>query len=148
MWTCRSASSSRLWRETGALDEIDTEDLLQRLQSLSLLLSLDLDRRTFRFHDTVRHYLQDQAGKDALAALHKRLLKALDGIDADAGADEASRRYYFLHRPAHLAAAGDRAALDAFCRSGLAESEAGSHSAARKRWSRITTSSRKARCRT
>ena len=37
----------------------------------------------------------------------------MDGIDADAGADDASRRYYFLHRPAHLDAAGDRAALDA-----------------------------------
>ena len=56
----------RLWSETGQLDEIDTEDLLQRLQNLSLLLSLDLDRRTFRFHDTVRHFLQEQAGKDAL----------------------------------------------------------------------------------
>ena len=48
-----------------------------------------------------------------MAALHKRLLKALDGIDAETGADEASRRYYFLHRPAHLDAAGDRTALDA-----------------------------------
>ena len=37
---------ARLWRETGRLDEIDTEDLLRRLQNLSLLLSLDLDRRT------------------------------------------------------------------------------------------------------
>jgi NB-ARC domain len=95
---------SRLWGETGGLDEIDTEDVLRRLQSLSLLLSLDLDRRAFRLHDTVRHFLQDQAGKDALAALHKRLLKALDGIDA--GADDDSRRYYYMHRPAHLAEAG------------------------------------------
>ena len=88
---------------------------MQRLQSLSLLLSLDLDRRTFRFHDTVRHFLQDQAGKDALAALHKRLLKALDGIDADAGADEASRRYYFLHRPAHLARRASARRSTRFC---------------------------------
>jgi hypothetical protein len=105
--------ASRLWSETSQIDDLDTEDLLRRLQSLSLLLSFDLDRRTFRFHDTVRHFLQDQAGKDRLAALHKRLLKALDGIDADAGSDEASRRYYYMHRPAHLDAAGDRAALDA-----------------------------------
>jgi WD40 repeat protein len=101
---------SRFWSETGKLDEIDSEDLLRRLQSLSLLLSLD--RRTFRFHDTVRRFLQEQAGKDALATLYTHLLKALDGIDTDAGADEASRRYYFLHRPAHLAEAGERAALD------------------------------------
>ena len=105
--------AARLWRETARLGEGRTKDLLVRFFSLSLLVSLDLDRRTFRFHDTVRHYLQDQAGKDALAALHNSLLKALDGIDADAGADEASRRYYFLHRPAHLDAAGDRGALDA-----------------------------------
>ncbi len=104
---------SRLWSETGSIDEFDTEDLLQRLQNLSLLLSLDLDRRTLRFHDTVRHFLQEKAGKNALAALHTRLLKALGGINSDRGADEASRRYYFMQRPAHLDAAGDRAALDA-----------------------------------
>jgi hypothetical protein len=98
---------ARLWHETGGIDEFDTEDLLQRLQNLSLLLSLDLERRTFRFHDTVRHFLQEQAGKEALAALHKRLLKALDGIDADAGADEASRRYYYLYRPEHLGLGGE-----------------------------------------
>ena len=138
---------ARLWRETGGLDEVDTEDLLRRLQSLSLLLSLDLDRRTFRFHDTVRHFLQEQAGKDALAALHKRLLEALDGIDADAGADEASRRYYFLHRPAHLAAAGERAALDALLLDpGWLQAKLdalGSPQAL----SPITTSSGKAKCR-
>ena len=104
---------SRLWRQTGGMDEFDTEDLLQRLQNLSLVRSLDLDRRTFRFHDTVRHFLQEQAGKDALATLHKRLAKALDGIGVDKEADDASRRYYFLHQPAHLEAAGDRPALDA-----------------------------------
>ena len=74
---------SRLWGETGRLDEIDTEDLLRRLQSLSLLLSLDLDRRTFRFHDTVRHFLQGQAGKDVLAALHQHLLKETTRLEVD-----------------------------------------------------------------
>jgi hypothetical protein len=66
---------SRLWRKTGNLDEIDTEDLLQRLQSLSLLLSLDLDRRTFRLHDTVWHFLQDlQEQSVGLAASPSRRL--------------------------------------------------------------------------
>ena len=104
---------SRFWNETGGSMSSTQKTFLQRLQSLSLLLSLDLDRRTFRFHDTVRHFLQDQAGKNGLAALHKCLLTALDGIDAGASADEASRRYFFMHRPAHLDAAGERAALDA-----------------------------------
>ncbi len=103
--------AARLWRETAGLRAGRTKDLLGRFFSLSLLVALDLDRRTFRFHDTVRHFLQEKAGKDTLAALHIELLKALEGIDA--GADEASRRYYFLYRAAHLADAGDRAALDA-----------------------------------
>ena len=102
---------ARLWSETCGLDEFDTEDRLQRLQNLSLLLSLDLDRRTLRFHDTVRHFLREKAGADALASLHKRLLKALEGIEKDA--DEVSRRYYFLYRATHLVEAGERCALDA-----------------------------------
>ena len=52
-------------------------------------------------------------GKEALAALHKILLQALDGIETAADADEASIRYYCLFRPMHLAAAGERKALDA-----------------------------------
>ena len=88
---------------------------MRRLQSLSLLLSLDLDRRTFRFHDTVRHFLHERARKEALAALHKRLLKALDGIDADAGADEPLAAIIFYTGPRIWTAAGDRAALDASC---------------------------------
>ncbi len=104
---------ARLWAASGGLDSEDAEDLLVRLQSLSLLLSLDLDRRNFRFHDTVRHFLKNRAGRDALAELHKRLLRALDGIDTEVGADEASRGYYFVHRSAHLAEAGELAALEA-----------------------------------
>jgi WD40 repeat protein len=103
--------AARLWAKTGGLDEADTEDLLVRLESLSLLLSLDLGRRSFRFHDTVRHFLQEQAGKDELAALHKTLLEAMEGAGTEA--DEAVRRYYYLYRPAHFAAAGERASLDA-----------------------------------
>jgi len=41
--------AARLWAKTGGLDEADSEDLLVRLESLSLLLSLDLGRRSFRF---------------------------------------------------------------------------------------------------
>jgi WD domain, G-beta repeat/APAF-1 helical domain len=101
----------RLWAKTGGLDETVTEDLLVRLESLSLLLSLDLEQRTFRFHDTTRQYLQEQAGKDALAALHNTLLQALDGLGNNT--DEAARSYYFSYRARHLADAGNRAALDA-----------------------------------
>jgi len=103
--------ATRLWAKNGGLEEADTEELLVRLVNLSLLLSLDLGRRNLRFHDTVRHFLQERAGKDAPAALHRTLLRALDGAGTDA--DEAVRRYDYLYRPAHLAGAGERAALDA-----------------------------------
>jgi WD40 repeat protein len=100
---------ARFWRETGGLDEFDTDDLLHRLQNLSLLLTLDLDRRTFRFHDTVRQFLQHKAGKETLATLHKRFF---DAIEIGDWADELSHRYYYTYLPTHLAAAGERAILD------------------------------------
>ena len=103
--------AARLWADTGGLDEVDTEDSLVRLDSLSLLFALDLGKHSFRVHDTVRHFLQEQAGKERLAALHKVLLQAIGkaGIDAD----EASRRYYYLYRTTHLAETQDRPALNA-----------------------------------
>ena len=104
---------ARLWLEPAGFGPGKTKDLLVRFFGLSLLLSLDLDRSSFRFHDTVRHFLREKAGKNALAASHKRLLDAMRGVEADDGADEASRRYYVMHRPAHLSEAGDRASLDA-----------------------------------
>ena len=96
---------SRLWRKTGKVIDIDTEDLLQRLRNLSLLLSLDLECRTFRFHDTVRHFMQEKAGKDALIALHKGLLAALD-YSPEAGVQ--AQRYFYEHLPYHLHGAQER----------------------------------------
>src|SRR5262249_23716151 len=72
--------AGRLWGETGGLAEFETEDLLSRLYDLSLLLNLDLNQRILRLHDTIRHFLRDQAGKDGLLKQHKRLLPVLDGI--------------------------------------------------------------------
>lgn len=57
---------ARLWTERGKPDEFVTTDLLTEFYDLSLLLNLDLDRRTIRFHDTMRHFLQDEAnGKES-----------------------------------------------------------------------------------
>ncbi|MGO9472411.1 MAG: NB-ARC domain-containing protein [Rhodomicrobium sp.] len=103
--------AAALWAKTGGLDEVDTEDLLVRLESLSLLLSLDLEQRTFRFHDTVRQFLQDQTGKEKLALLHRRLLDAIERLEV--GRAVQTDRYVYLHLPAHLAAAGERDQLDA-----------------------------------
>jgi len=102
--------AARLWARAGMLKEIDSEDLLSRLKNLSLLLSLDLDQYSFRFHDTVRHFLQELAGKEVLARLHKLLLESMKGLEKEC-ADEVLRRYYYLYRLAHLAEAGERKVL-------------------------------------
>ena len=83
--------AGRLWAKTGGLDEVDTEDLLVRLESVSLLLSLDLGRQTFRFHDTVRHFLPERAGKETLAALHKTLLVAMEAAGMKRGRSRPPR---------------------------------------------------------
>jgi hypothetical protein len=46
-----------LWRVTGGLDDIDTDELLQRLLGLSLLLGVDLERRRIQLHDVIRTWL-------------------------------------------------------------------------------------------
>jgi hypothetical protein len=53
----------RLWVETGSLKKFAIKKLPMRLHDLSLLLNLDLNQRLLRLHDTIRHFLQDQAGK-------------------------------------------------------------------------------------
>ena len=103
---------ARLWRTAG-LSDIRTKDLLVKLQNLSLLLGLDLNARTLRFHDTIRRFLADQAGNDGLVAQHRRLVRALDDFCGSPEADAPSRRYYYLYLPHHLAVAGERERLDA-----------------------------------
>ncbi len=108
---------ARLWRETGALDEIDSEDLLQKLSGCSLLLGLDLEQRTFRLHDVVRQYLLDgwkrEPAADAVARLHGRLIAAMADLREVTFDAEGERRYACAHGAAHLAAAGQREELSA-----------------------------------
>jgi WD40 repeat protein len=103
---------ARLWQETAGLSESHTKDLLVKLYGLSLLLTLDLNERSLQFHDTIRRFLQDQAGKDGLVARHKQLLNAFDDFGWSAETDALSRRYFYLHLPDHLAAANERGRLD------------------------------------
>src|SRR5207237_1280890 len=79
--------------------------------NLSLLLDLDLNRRTLRLHDTIRQFLRAQSGKP-LVVEHKRLLKALETIEDLKEVDAVTRRYYYFHLPHHLAEAGERERLD------------------------------------
>ncbi len=104
---------ARLWAETGGLAEFETEDLLSRLYDLSLLLNRDLNRRILRLHDTIRHFLQDQSGRDGLLDQHRRLAEILEAIGSSLEADALTRRYAYLHLPFHLAAAQERPKLDA-----------------------------------
>jgi WD40 repeat protein len=103
---------ARLWREVSDLDEIDTEDLLQRLLKLSLLLTLELDRRTCRLHDVVRAYLQHEVGREALSVLNRKLICALRESEKNGLTDPAERDYFYLNLPMHLAEAGDQVTLD------------------------------------
>ena len=102
----------RHWAQTSGTSELETEDRLIELHRLSLLLDLDLERRTLRLHDTVRQFLQHQAGQDNLKSLHHCLVHAIwpIGQTADPPAEEA--QYYYIHLPHHLVEAGHRETLD------------------------------------
>jgi WD40 repeat protein len=104
---------ARLWHETSEFDESDTEALLSELYDLSLLLTLDFGRRIVQLHDVIRDFLQEQAGPEALAIHHKKLLRAIDEIGASDDVDCPTRRYYYLYLPDHLAEARERERLDA-----------------------------------
>ena len=102
-----------LWAQTGSLDKFDTEDLLSHLSRLSLLLGSDLDRRTFRLHDIIRHFLCDTVGQEGLVEQHRQLVGVLDSISAAPQAvDDLTQRYFYFNLPYHLAAAGERGRLD------------------------------------
>ena len=113
---------ARLWAGEDGPDEFATLDILTELHDLSLLLDLDLDRRTIRFHDTTRHFLQDEARrKGQLAAQHTQLIAAMGDMGGDKalplerGQAEPSPSdidYFYRYLPQHLADAGDRATLD------------------------------------
>ena len=64
-----------LWRQTANFDEIDTDELLQRLYGLSLLLQLDLDRRFLHLHDVIRTWLRERLG-GGLAEVDEALVAA------------------------------------------------------------------------
>ena len=104
---------ARLWAETGGFSADDTEDFLCELYNLSLLLNLDLDQRTVRLHDAIRHFLQDKVDKHGLVGQHQRLLIALDAILATRNSDAMTLRYCYLSLPHHLAEAEARERLDA-----------------------------------
>ena len=101
---------TKLWQETGGLDELDSEDLLQRFLGYSLLLDLNLQFQTFRLHDVVRQYLLDAWKRaqqaESLKALHEQLTAAVGKLDGSDLAASSERRYWYEHAAHHLAGAG------------------------------------------
>ena len=97
----------RLWAKSAGLNKLKTGRLLKKLYSLSLLLNLDLDRRILRFHDTIRHYLQQAARQDTLTTQHQQLIDAMGGMAEMKNATDVERQYFYRHLPHHLDAAGD-----------------------------------------
>jgi hypothetical protein len=57
-----------LWAETGGVDEDGADDLVGRLDALSLLQSLDLGARTLRLHDNIIWYLRDKIAAEGWRA--------------------------------------------------------------------------------
>jgi len=66
-----------LWAETGGADEDQTDDLVRRLDSLSLLQSLDLGARTLRLHDNIIWYLRDKIAAEGCRAAHAAMVQAI-----------------------------------------------------------------------
>ena len=100
----------KLWGRTGGLDDLDTENLSERLNRLSLTLSFDPTRRCVRLHDVIRQYLVHRLG-DGLVALHFELLDA-HRPGTGAWADlPPSEPYLWDHLASHLIAAGRSAEL-------------------------------------
>jgi WD40 repeat protein len=101
-----------LWKYIGGLDSFETEELCQNLFGLSLLLRLDLSKRTIRLHDVMRAYLFG-INKDKLPTLHYRLIEAFraeipslenkEGPAWHAGPDDG---YFFQFLPYHFSQAG------------------------------------------
>ncbi|PJF35532.1 MAG: hypothetical protein CUN49_10120, partial [Candidatus Thermofonsia Clade 1 bacterium] len=92
----------RLWRATGALDDVDSQRLCERLDEFSLLQRLDLGKRTLRLHDVVRRYAIDQH-RAQLSQTHQKFLDAY-GVArwADLPPEEP---YLWDHLAYHLIAA-------------------------------------------
>ena len=86
------------------LDDLDTEELCDRMNQFSLLHSFDLGVRTIRLHDVIRTFLRDERKAD-LTALNDQLL---DAHRPDAGWAETPNddRYLWDHLADHLIEAG------------------------------------------
>jgi len=70
-----TATVARLWKQTGQLDEFDTDDLCSRFNRLSLLDTFDAGKHQIRLHRLMREYLVE-IQRESVSELHRLLLEA------------------------------------------------------------------------
>jgi WD40 repeat protein len=99
------ATIETLWHATAGLDDLTTEELLQRLYRLSLLLSFDLENRRVRLHDVIRAYLR-QENPAGLADLDRTLVDAYQARCSDGWSTVPDDGYVFRYLGRHLASSG------------------------------------------
>jgi WD40 repeat protein len=103
-----------LWAQTGRLDEDDSDDLVMRLDSLSLLQTLDLGNRTLRLHDNMLWYLRDKLGTKGLRAAHGLMVRAIHAQCGGAWNElPPDRTYFWRFVISHLRAAAQHQTADA-----------------------------------
>ena len=106
------ATIARLWSAIVDIDDLQTEELLERLYGLAFLQALDLKRRTVRLHDVMRKYLFDRVGPDTVRVLHRQVVAAYRNVKGGDFSSLEERRYFYEQMAMHLHEAGERAALD------------------------------------
>ncbi|WP_280151421.1 NB-ARC domain-containing protein [Piscinibacter sp. XHJ-5] len=95
----------RYWHLRGRLRPFEVEDFCLRLHTVSLLQQVNLETRTVRLHDAIRHFLLDAHDSAVLMSRHGALVDALgEGRPAEQAA--LSNEYLLRHLAYHLAAAG------------------------------------------
>ena len=68
------ATLAQLWGATGGLKMLAVEDAYKMMHRLSLFTEYDVQKKTVRLHDVVRHYLEQRQGEKKLCELHDTLL--------------------------------------------------------------------------
>lgn len=110
---------AKLWWKTGGLADVDTEDLIRRLASLSLLQAFDAKRGAIRLHDIFCAYIQ-KTYPGSLSDLHEMFLQSYVTANMRDESKEdrvdwsllpSNEMYIWLFLPYHLMNAGKRSRL-------------------------------------
>jgi hypothetical protein len=97
-----------LWAASGDMQTDDTDDLLDRLDDLSLLQTLDRGAKVVQLHDNMLWYLRDRIAADGrMAQTHACMVKAIEAAcEGDFVRLPGEQGYFWRHLIRHLRAAG------------------------------------------